>query len=1395
MKDTCGVGSGERVPRFSGFWSFCSGIVLCFSLVSGAWLGKAEPSDPPRVRVLAGPIPNPANQHQYYVLEPSSWTEAEATAVAMGGHLVTVNDPDEDRWIQNNCSAIGGAGRSLWIGLHDLDPAVNSTNAWDRSQEFAWSSGQQVDFYKWPSPNEPDTTPDTEEFYVQMLPSAQYGSWADRSNATLLSGLVEVPRPLEISGPPQGRSVRIGGAARLTVIADGTSPIRYQWQFMGTNLPGATEASLSITNFQASQAGAYSVVVSNDSGSLSSQPAFLTVRTVLAWSYPWKADDGEAYATPASLTNVVALARGADHALALRADGTVVAWGDNRYGQTQVPAGLTQVTAIACGSFFSLALKSDGTVAGWGHTNSIRPAANLSNVVAISASVWHSLALKEDGAVIEWFGPGDSESPVPLGLGSIRAVTAGALHSLALKADGTVVAWGDNFYGQTLVPDGLADVVALAAGDRQSLALKADGRVVGWGDKTGHQAMVPPDLAGVVAIAAEGNVSLALKSDGTVVSWGSVEGTTAASFPPMIAIATGGEVGLGLAGDSAPHITIQPSPLSVREGENVMLGAKAVGGQPMAYQWQFNRIDVPGATEDVYRIHQAKLTDAGIYTLVVTNALGVVTSRPAELKVIARTNHAPILTTQADRTINTKSSLRVVNMAIDPDLPADHLSYQLVEAPPGANIDDQGIIEWHPLPTDAASRNVFTTVVTDEGAPPLSATNRFTVVVLNEAQTGSVGIAAGPIDYVANGHRYFLLEPASWTAAEATAAAMRGHLVTVNDQEEHIWVRATFSSYGGTPRALWIGLSDPNPSVTWEMGFEAWMNHFVWASGQPVTFFCWSTMEQPSQGAGRIKMCRPDPAWPSGQAEWAEEADATLLNGVVEVPMPLQIISQPASVSVGIGRDAILTVVADGTDALQYQWQFMGTNLPGATTSTLRIDPATPSQSGPYTVVVSSRGGTLTSDVAWVAVAGVLGWGISAFGPVDVPAGATNVVALAAGALHGLALRADGSILAWGDNRMGQINVPPGITNAVAITAGPISSFALRRDGTVIGWGDNTFGQLNIPSDLTNAVGIAAGFNHGLAVKRDRTVTAWGAYAIPPADLTHVVAVAVGGLFDLALRADGTVVAWGSDAWNDYVRGLTNVVAVAAGESHGLALLADGTVRAWGGNLSGEIDVPRDLTNAVAISARGFHSLALGADGRVIEWGETMGNVPQPDDLPNVVTVAAGDHFTLALLEDGAPHLTLQPWDQSVPAGSKPFFTAKAVGLQAMRYQWQFNGKNLVGATKDVFVVADAQPSDAGMYSVIVSNSRGAQASRSARWVVGSDGVNPERPVLTALGWTNGLLRLRVSGPIGPQYVLEASASLTNWTGIQTNAPSAMPFFFIDGDHLKATRRFYRVRY
>jgi trimeric autotransporter adhesin len=77
---------------------------------------------------------------------------------------------------------------------------------------------------------------------------------------------------------------------------------------------------------------------------------------------------------PTSATNVVAIAIGgvsldqgpACHNLALRADGTVIGWGQNSYGQTTAPASATNIVAIAAGGYHSLALRADGRILAWG---------------------------------------------------------------------------------------------------------------------------------------------------------------------------------------------------------------------------------------------------------------------------------------------------------------------------------------------------------------------------------------------------------------------------------------------------------------------------------------------------------------------------------------------------------------------------------------------------------------------------------------------------------------------------------------------------------------------------------------------------------------------------------------------------------------------------------------------------------------------------------------------------------------------------------------------------------------------------------------------------------------------------------------------------------------------
>src|SRR5687767_8745415 len=146
---------------------------------------------------------------------------------------------------------------------------------------------------------------------------------------------------------------------------------------------------------------------------------------------------------------------------ALAASGTVVAWGPQ-----VIPAVApgTRFKAIAAGDQHNVALKNDGTIIAWGYNKfggvSTVPG-GLSNVVAIAAGGSRSLALKNDGTVVGWgYSSFGATTEAPHGLNGVVAIAAGGSHSLALKNDGTVVAWGRNVSGESTVPEGLSDVVA-----------------------------------------------------------------------------------------------------------------------------------------------------------------------------------------------------------------------------------------------------------------------------------------------------------------------------------------------------------------------------------------------------------------------------------------------------------------------------------------------------------------------------------------------------------------------------------------------------------------------------------------------------------------------------------------------------------------------------------------------------------------------------------------------------------------------------------------------------------------------------------------------------------------------------------------------------------------------
>ena len=205
-----------------------------------------------------------------------------------------------------------------------------------------------------------------------------------------------------------------------------------------------------------------------------------------------------------------------------RIEGSVIAWGDSRLGQTSVPKGLGGLRQISAGTWHTLALSTNGSVVAWGDSTDgkLLVPTNLGPVVAVAAGGNHSLALDGDGRVTGWGRNASGQSSPPRFSAPVTAIAAGGDYSLALLADGTVTAWGTNYNGQLDVPPNLRNVRAIAAGWSHAVALREDGTVVCWGNDRAGQCRTPAGLHGVVAVTAGDSHTVALRADGTVVAWG-----------------------------------------------------------------------------------------------------------------------------------------------------------------------------------------------------------------------------------------------------------------------------------------------------------------------------------------------------------------------------------------------------------------------------------------------------------------------------------------------------------------------------------------------------------------------------------------------------------------------------------------------------------------------------------------------------------------------------------------------------------------------------------------------------------------------------------------------------------------------------------------------------------
>ncbi len=1136
-----------------------------------------------------------------------------------------------------------------------------------------------------------------------------------------LAGVVPVPAQAPVvTARPLSQARLAGLPLTATVGATGAGPLTFRWKRNGTVIAGASTATLNVPALALADRGWYQVTISNAAGAASSVFAVdvgLSATSLVAW--------GDGASAPANLGPVLGLTTGAGggHVLALRPDGTVIAWGLNSADEIYVPAGLAQVVGLAAGRSYSAAVKSDGAIVQWPALNP--PPSNLGAVVGLSAGWFHVLALRADGTVAAWGGNSDGQCNVPPGLGDVVAVAAGGFHSLALKADGSIVAWGGASAGQTNVPDALIvspDATAIAAGTMHSLALRADRTVVAWGQNYSGSTGLPAGLSGVTAIAAGEAHSLALKSDGTVVAWGRAyehQTSVPAGLSGASDVAANAMQSFALAANTAPAISQPPVGRAATLGDFVELSVAATGTIPLGYQWKRNGAPVAnggrigGATGARFTIDGITAADAGNYVVEVTNAFASVASSPVAVTVAV----PPSLTHRPRSRLATIGESIVFTVgATDPGA----MAYRWLHN--GQTIAGATTSTLAFAAVTAADRGAYEVFVSNSAATAHSA---FLLNVSIAPTANGLVLAWGADDYGPFGPSQVpitLNNVVGVAAGDIHAAALKADGTVV------AW---GVENYGAT--AVPAGLHD-----VVALAAGAYHTLALKADGRVVS---WGNyFDQPPPVPPDLRDVVQISA--RGSNNLALKSDGTVVGwgpyGSPAVPSDL---TQVVGIAAGTGH--CLAVKSDGTvvawGANQFG-EFGQTNIPAGLTN-----------------VVGVAAGDLHS-LALKADGTVVAWGRNDVGQATPPEGLSGVIALAAGFLHTAALKADGSVVGWGRDPANQAPATARLGGVVAISAalnyslglaaaaaptivippagrtiniGASATFSVRSAGAPLPAYQWRKGGVPLPGATGYSLSIS---NAQASDTGDYTVTLTNAYGVATssaARLTVATPVAVTTRPRSRLAAMGSPVSFGITAagatsyqWRhngQIVTGATGdtltlpaisladrgyyeviVTDAAGGTGRSVSYLnvapAPNSLVAWGAEMEPSSTSwhypPADLVDTVAISSGGYHA-ALRANGTVVVWGNWAPVVPA--GLANVIALSAGGNHLLALKDDGTVTVvgTGGYSEQNVPAGLNDVVAVSAYGYYSLALRadgtvvtWGYSASGVPAGLSGVVAIA-----------------------------------------------------------------------------------------------------------
>jgi hypothetical protein len=175
--------------------------------------------------------------------------------------------------------------------------------------------------------------------------------------------------------------------------------------------------------------------------------------------------------------------------------------------------------------------------------------------------------------------------------------------------------------------------------------------------------------------------------------------------------------------------------------------------------------------------------------------------------------------------------------------------------------------------------------------------------------------------------------------------------------------------------------------------------------------------------------------------------------------------------------------------------------------------------------------------------------------------------------------------------------------------------------------------------------------------------------------------------------------------------------------------------------------------------------------------------------VSNALGFADSDFAYLTVGSVSAPSIVVQPVSQTVPPGGTADFSVTAFGSFPLYYQWRHDGTNVPGATLDSLTLANVQSSDAGPYSVLVTNVAGSALSQTATLTVGGTSFSLTMTV------ANGIVTLTWNTTVGRIYQVQYETKLppTSWSNLTPQLTATGPTLSATDPVGNNQRRFYRI--